>query len=75
MAGIMKSERAGWGPDAQDFRPERHLGSITTFLPTFCSTKVLIFTNSKPHLDPNKKLSVINSSLKFWHSYRLFQVI
>ena len=28
MAGIMKSERAGWGPDAEDFRPERHLGSI-----------------------------------------------
>ena len=26
MAGIMKSERGGWGKDALEFRPERHLG-------------------------------------------------
>ncbi len=32
MAGIMKSERGGWGPDAEEFRPERHLGNLSLLL-------------------------------------------
>jgi hypothetical protein len=28
MAGILKSERGGWGSDPLEFRPERHLGKF-----------------------------------------------
>jgi len=42
MAGIMKSERGGWGPDAEEFRPERHLGNLSLLLLVLRHNKMIL---------------------------------